>query len=87
LARQDPALIDDPLLVEIAHKHDTTVQIILLAWALALGVGVVPKSASAQRIAANTMATMIHLDDDEVTKISHLDRNKNYTKCEGWTVL
>lgn len=87
LARQNADLINEPSLVDIATKYNTSAQIILLAWAMTINVGVIPKSSNPQRIIENAIATSIRLTDDEVAKLSKLDRNKNYTKCEGWTVL
>ncbi|VDP08731.1 unnamed protein product [Heligmosomoides polygyrus] len=53
LARQQPELVNDPVVVGLAKAHNTTVPLILLSWALSQGVGIVPKSSNPQRIKDN----------------------------------
>ncbi|ETN68578.1 oxidoreductase, aldo/keto reductase family protein [Necator americanus] len=53
LARQQPELIEDPVVVALAKKHNTSVPLVLLSWALSQGVGIVPKSSTPQRIIDN----------------------------------
>ncbi|EYC09641.1 hypothetical protein Y032_0059g2976 [Ancylostoma ceylanicum] len=53
LARQQPELIEDPAVVALAKKHNVSVPLVLLSWALSQGVGIVPKSATPQRIIDN----------------------------------
>lgn len=43
------AVLTDPLIVELAAKYGVTPAQIVLAWHLARGVGIVPKSAHPQR--------------------------------------
>ena len=67
-------LSDDPLLEEIASKHGRSVADIALAWNLALGNVVLTRSSNPERIRSNFTVTEIELDDDEITRISNLDR-------------
>ena len=67
-------LRDDPLLEEIAAKHGRSIADIALAWNLALGNVVLTRSSNPERIRSNFTVTEIELDDDEITRISQLDR-------------
>ncbi|PIO69100.1 oxidoreductase, aldo/keto reductase family protein [Teladorsagia circumcincta] len=53
LARHEPALVNDPVVVDLAKTHNTSVPIVLLSFALSQGVGIVPKSTNPQRIKDN----------------------------------
>jgi len=87
LGRNDPDLFGEPVLKKIAAAHNSTVGQILLAWPIAKGISVIPKSATAARIVENFGASKIKLSAEEVKEIDTLDRGKHYTKCEGWNVL
>ncbi|VDL70007.1 unnamed protein product [Nippostrongylus brasiliensis] len=87
LARNEPALVNDPVLVDIAKSHDTNVQMILLSWAFSQGVGIVPKSSTPHRIKDNMKVVDLKLDEDEIESLHKLDRNQHYIRCYGWRVL
>ncbi|CAD6194477.1 unnamed protein product [Caenorhabditis auriculariae] len=86
LARQEPALIDDPVLVNIAKKHNQPVTLILLAWALNQGVGIIPKSATPSRIVDNIKVAEVKLSAEEIQELTSLDRGQHYIRCTGWLV-
>ncbi|VDN03396.1 unnamed protein product [Thelazia callipaeda] len=86
LARNHPDLIDDPTIVKIAAAHNSTSQLVLLAWALNLGIGVLPKSSSPKRVSSNFKAIDLKLTEEETKLIGKLDKNKNYIRCDGWNV-
>jgi len=70
-----PPLTEEPVLLEIARKHATTVQAVLLAWGVQRPTAVVPKSISPTRIAANLEATLaVTLDTDDLVAIAALDK-------------
>lgn len=86
LARHEPALIEDPVVVELAKKHNTTVPLVLLAWALRQDVGIVPKSVTPARIAENFKVIDIQLTSEEIESLSRLDKGQHYIRCTGWLV-
>jgi 2,5-diketo-D-gluconate reductase A len=47
---------------------------VLIAWNLALGNVVIPKSVTPERIAANLASLELTLDEDEIAQISALDK-------------
>lgn len=87
LARQNPDLIGDPTIARIAKLHKITPEMVLLAWPLAVGVGIVPKSANPERVIENIKVISVNLTQDEVKEIARLNKDKHYIRCDGWNVL
>lgn len=69
-------LLDDPVLAEIAQAKDVTPAQVVLAWHLALGLVVIPKSVTPSRIEENFAAAGVSLTDDEIDRIATLDRGE-----------
>ena len=64
--------LDDPTLVRIAEAHDATAAQVIVAWHVAHGFVVIPKSAQRARIEANAAGARIRLSDDEVAAVDAL---------------
>ncbi len=64
--------LGDPTLVKIAEAHDATAAQIIVAWHVAHGFVVIPKSVRRERIEANAAGARIELSDDEVAAIDLL---------------
>jgi 2,5-diketo-D-gluconate reductase A len=64
--------LDDPTLVRIAEAHDATAAQVIVAWHVAHGFVVIPKSVRRERIEANAAGARIELADDEVAAIDGL---------------
>lgn len=71
------AVFDEPIVIEIAKAHDATKAQVVLAWHLALGLAVVPKSSDPTRMAENLAALELQLTPGEVAAISALDRGED----------
>lgn len=71
---QGGELLADPVLTEIARAHDATTAQVVIAWHLAIGNVVIPKSVTPSRIAENFRAADLTLAPDEVAAIDALDR-------------
>lgn len=71
---QGGELLEDPILGEVAAKHQATVAQVVIAWHLALGNVVIPKSVTESRIVENFAALDVKLDDEDLAKIAGLDR-------------
>ncbi|KAK0413549.1 hypothetical protein QR680_006866 [Steinernema hermaphroditum] len=87
LARHEPKLINDPAVVEIAKAHNTSIELVLLAFALCQNVGIVPKSTNPERIASNLNVVDVKLSKDEIAALNALNQNQHYIRCHGWLVL
>jgi len=64
--------LQDETLVSIASAHDVTTAQVVVAWHIAHGFVVIPKSAQPDRIKANAAGALVDLSDDEVIAIDRL---------------
>lgn len=66
-------VMDDPVIRGIAEKHGCTPAQAIIAWHLAIGNVVIPKSVTPARIAENFAALDVTLDADDLAAIDGLD--------------
>ena len=71
---QGKAELQDETIGEIARAHDATPAQVIIAWHLALGNVVFPKSVTPERIQENWDAQELTLSQDEIERISGLSR-------------
>ncbi|MEI0686314.1 aldo/keto reductase [Brachyspira pilosicoli] len=71
-------LLNDSVLKEIAKNHNKSVAQIILRWHLQRGVIVIPGSSNRAHIIENTELYDFELSDDEMRKISKLNRNEKH---------
>jgi 2,5-diketo-D-gluconate reductase A len=71
---QGGELLDDQIVEAIAAKHRATPAQVVIAWHLAIGNVVIPKSVTESRIQENYAALDITLDAGDVEAINALDR-------------
>lgn len=71
-------LLNDSVLKEIAKKHNKSVAQIILRWHLQRGVIVIPGSSNMAHIIENTELYDFELSDNEMRKISKLNRNEKH---------
>ena len=64
--------LEDPTLLEIAASHDTTPAQVIIAWHIAHGFVVIPKSARPDRIIGNAEAIRMPLTVEQVGTIDRL---------------
>ena len=85
LRREDETrLLEEPAVIEIAKGHDVSPAQVLIAWALARGTSVIPKSTNATRIAENLAATKLVLTDEDRKRLDGLDRGARYVDGRFW---
>ncbi len=87
LARNEPTVINEPVIVGLAEKYNVSVSLILLAYALEQGIGILPKSTTPSRIHGNLGVVDVKLTDEEIAKLTALNRDQKYTRLTGWKVL
>ncbi|KAF8384968.1 hypothetical protein PRIPAC_74110 [Pristionchus pacificus] len=82
-------ILEEKTIVELAVKYATSAQTILLAFGLATGVGILPKSTNPARIEKNLRDTVaVKLTEDEVAELLKLDQRKNYVGiCAPWRTI
>ena len=66
-------LLKDPAIDAIARKHGATPGQVIIAWHLAIGNVVFPKTVTPERIRENYAALDVRLDDEDVEAINGLD--------------
>ena len=71
---QGGELLENATVAEIAAKHDATPAQVVIAWHLAIGNVVIPKSVTESRIQENFAALSVTLDAADVEAINGLDR-------------
>ena len=76
-------VLQDPLLAEIAAKHQATVAQVALAWALQLGYSVIPSSTKRENLVSNLKAQQLQLDAEDMARIAQLERNGREVNPEG----
>lgn len=69
--------MDEPVLVEIGKKHNKNGAQVALAWGIAKGHSVIPKSKTPSRIQANLEGDF-KLDAEDVKKIDALDKKLRF---------
>jgi 2,5-diketo-D-gluconate reductase A len=62
----------DPTLTSIAESHDASTTQVIVAWHLAHGFVVIPKSTKRERIVSNAAGANLQLTDDQVAAIDGL---------------
>lgn len=69
------ALLEDPVLADVAAKHGRSVAQIALRWQIQGGIVVFPKASSAERIRQNADLFGFSLDQEDLDRIAGLDRD------------
>lgn len=68
--RDDPKLLDNPTVSDVAKKHGATVAQVLIAWSISRGIAVVPKSVNRSRIIENFRAVDVILDGEDLQALT-----------------
>ncbi|MEM1031220.1 MAG: aldo/keto reductase [Myxococcota bacterium] len=77
-------LLDDAVVCRIAEAHDAQPAQVLIAWALARGTSVIPKSTNFGRIEQNLAATKLSLTAEDIAALDGLDRAERYVSGRFW---
>lgn len=85
-ADDEPLLLEDSTIQEIADRHEASPAQVLLSWGLHRGTAVIPKSTTPAHIKENLAAVELDLSDEELDEIATLDRGRRYLRGEIWTM-
>lgn len=77
-ADDEPSLLENEVIHEIADKHDATPAQVLIKWAVERDTIVIPKSTNAGRIEENLKSAELSLDDEDMAKIKKMDYHYRY---------
>ena len=67
-------ILKDPVITAIAEAHGVDAGQVIIAWHLAIGNVVIPKTVTPERIVSNLAAAQLVLTEEEVERIDGLDR-------------
>jgi diketogulonate reductase-like aldo/keto reductase len=86
--KQEPTLLEDPVLQRIAAKYQITVAQLCIVWAVQRGTSVVVKSASPERQKenweSNAGCNSVMLSEEEMSEIRGLERGYRFFRPEEW---
>ena len=77
LGASSDSLRNDPLITSIAHDHGKSSTQVVLRWHVQLGLVVIPRSSNPGRMAENIDIFDFELAEEEMSKISSLDRGES----------
>jgi alcohol dehydrogenase (NADP+) len=80
----EPMLLEDPAVIDIADRHAATPGQVLIAWALARGTSVIPKTVRPERLRENRAACEHSLSVADMDRIGSLDRHRRYITGDFW---
>ena len=85
-ADNEPVLLEDPAILQLAREKNASPAQILIAWSVNRDIAVIPKSVNEQRINENYESSQIELTDGEMEKLAQLDKGMRYVTGEFWTM-
>ena len=71
-----PNLLEHPMVVKIAKRHQKTAAQVLMRYIAQLGIAVIPKSSNPDRIRAN-FEVQLPLQINDIDRILSITNNKN----------
>lgn len=76
-------VLKDPVIQQIAERHQATPAQVTLAWAMQLGYAVIPSSTKRTNLASNLKALDLTLSDADMAQIAGLERDHRLTSPKG----
>ncbi len=84
--KDEPVLMEEPTIVEIAKRLNASPAQVLIRWAIDIGTNVIPKSVNPERLKQNLAAIDVELSEADMAAIAKLDRNRRYYTGNAWTI-
>lgn len=76
-------VLKDPVIVDIATRHNATPAQVTLAWAMQLGYSVIPSSTKRANLESNLKAQSLKLTAEDMAQIAKLDRGHRLTNPQS----
>ncbi len=83
--KNEPVLMQEPVLATIAERCGSTQAQVLISWAIHRGTAVIPKSVNPERMKQNLLAADVLLTQKDLQEIAGLDRNRRYVSGDFWS--
>lgn len=84
-ADDEPDLLDNPVIKNIAEMNNATPAQVILSWNLHRDTSVIPKSVNTKRIKENLAAAQLTLTDDNMKTIAGIDSGYRLVHGAFWT--
>lgn len=84
---EDPSLLEDPKIIEIAEKYNKSPAQILIKFQIQKGIMVIPKSITKSRIESNFNVWDFELEQEDVDNINTFDSNGRFVHMKGYVLL
>lgn len=81
-ADDEPSLMEEPAIKDVAKKHNASPAQVLIKWAVSRGTAVIPKSTTKEHIISNLESEKLPLDEDDLKKIANIEREYRYVTGE-----
>ena len=78
MAESSEAVLEQPVIGEIAATHEKTTAQIVLRWGIQRGTAIVPKTTNKNRLIENLSIFDFSLSEGEMDAISALNRNRRF---------
>jgi diketogulonate reductase-like aldo/keto reductase len=85
-AKEDKPLLSNPVVLEIAKKHNKTAAQVLIRWSIDGKVVVIPKSVKPERVEENWKVWDFKLSEEEMKALDNLDSNQRYFQQDWFGV-
>lgn len=82
----EPILLKNPVVMDIAGSHHCSPAQVLIAWAIERGTAVIPKSVHPERLKENLESIHIQLSKTDMETLAKLDRHFRYVPGTFWTI-
>ena len=81
-AEDEPSLMKEPAIQEVAKKHNASPAQVLIKWAVTRGTAVIPKSTTKEHIISNLESEKLPLDEEDLKKIANIEKKYRYVTGE-----
>ncbi|MFC3881483.1 aldo/keto reductase [Algoriphagus namhaensis] len=81
----DPKLLDNEKIKEIADRHGASVGQVLIAWSIARDIAVIPKSTNRGRIEENFKAAELQLSESDLQELANIGVNHRFVDGSFFT--
>jgi D-xylose reductase len=78
MATNADSVLNDPIVIEIAARHEKSAAQVVLRWGVQRGTAVIPKTSQFERLRENLNVFDFELSKDEMAKIDSLDRHRRF---------
>lgn len=80
----EPSLFENQVIREVAQRHQATPAQVLVAWSVARGIGVIPKSVKAARLQQNFDGAHIELSADDMNALKNTGVHYRFINGALW---